>query len=30
MIKLPVKEVNSISDDVGHPLTLWYQRLLLV
>nr|KYP65201.1 Retrovirus-related Pol polyprotein from transposon TNT 1-94 [Cajanus cajan] len=27
MVELPTEEVNSFSDDVGHSLTLWHQRL---
>ena len=27
MVELPTEEVNSISDDVDHPSTLWHQRL---
>nr|KYP39779.1 Retrovirus-related Pol polyprotein from transposon TNT 1-94 [Cajanus cajan] len=27
MVELPTKEVNSVSNDVGHSSTLWHQRL---
>lgn len=27
MIELPIDDVNSISNDIGHPSTLWHQRL---
>nr|KYP45462.1 Retrovirus-related Pol polyprotein from transposon TNT 1-94 [Cajanus cajan] len=27
MVEFPVKEANSVSDDVGHSSTLWHHRL---
>lgn len=27
MVELHADDVNSVNNDVGHPTTLWYQRL---